>query len=210
MSEHSEFVGRLRTRIAHFQGTDTDKISIARAAKDIGIPETTLRSTLQGRCPRSEDYWRKLRLYTRGSLDWLICGLGEPPMDDNTRPVERVLVVENDIHRLTLIRMALKGLAVDSARTEREASLMITENSYDLIMSGPEVDWPDEALINLKRDRSRPKLILLADPVPNGQHPFGLIADHTCRQPLEAQRITDLVHDHLQNLDGVIGPGQGH
>lgn len=201
MNEHSEFVARLKSRIAQFQKTEVENISIAQAAKDIGIPETTLRSTLQGRCPRSEDYWMKLRIYTKYSLDWLICGLGEAPTetDPETQP-ERILVVEKDRHRLSLIKMALKGLHIDSALSPAEAALMIHENSYDLILSGPDISWPEGLLSLLRRRRTRPRVILLTQPGRENEHPLAALADQTFFEPLVADKISTMVMDHLSSL----------
>ena len=101
--EYVEFTTRVRQSIAANQGLDVENISLSKAAKDIDVPETTLRSTLDGHFPRSEEYWRKLRNYCQGSLDWLICGQGEGPGQERSRGY--ILVIEDDLDRLGLIRL---------------------------------------------------------------------------------------------------------
>lgn len=191
MEKHAEFVARLQSRIAAIQQVEVGQISVARAAKDIGIAETTLRSTLQGKFPRSEDYMRKLKAYTRASLDWLICGHGDPPDGDGRPERERILVVEPDLHKIQLIRLALKGLVHDTARSSAEADHLISENVYDIIMSGADVAWTSEGLQRLERHQTRPRLILLGNSRGGGENPFSRLAD---------QRVEELVEDAIASL----------
>lgn len=79
MSENDAFVKRLRICIGTVQGVHPKKINVAQAARDIGVPETTLHSTLKGMFPRTLPYWCTLQNYCGVSLDWLICGIGEGP-----------------------------------------------------------------------------------------------------------------------------------
>jgi|GEM_PF-5293292 len=211
MKTDSGFVERLRQQIANRQKTDPAKISVAQAAKDLRVPETTLRSTLEGRFPRHPDYWRKLRAYCRSNLDWLICGLGPPPdQPEGGRPRERILVVEQDLDRVNLIRMALKGFNLEIARRPEEAALLIAHNLYDLILAGAETCWSEEELSLLRRQRARPRLVLLAGDVPASEHPFGRLADETIGEPLEAARIVALVREQLALLEAMpLGPAVG-
>ncbi len=202
MDKHADFVRRLKNTIAANQGAKPEDISVARAAKEIGIAETTLRSTLQGRYPRSEDYWRKLRTYCRATLDWLICGLGDPPEHAAGAPRERILVAERDRHRLELIRLALKGLNVEVACTPQEAAHLISDNVYDLILSGSDMAWTPEGLTLLERHQIRPRLILLADDPAAEDNPFRLLADQTIDAPLQAERISALVRRQLERVCG--------
>ncbi len=201
MKPEMEFVKRLRRRIAVNQGTDEGKISVARAASDIDVPETTLRSTLEGCFPRTEGYWRKLRTHCQATLDWLICGLGEGPENHLLgRPTARILVVEGDLIKLSLIKMALMGFQVEVACTPREAAVLISQNAYDLILAGDAAGWTEEGLSLLHRQRARPRLVFLVSDAPWETHPFGRIADQVISEPLVAERITNLIKEELSRI----------
>jgi len=198
MGSHQEFVERLLQRIAANQGLKTTSISTARAAKDIDVPETTLRSTLEGRYPRSEDYWCKLKSYCQTSLDWLICGVGEGPSPDGAAESrDRILVIEDDIDRLGLIRLALKGLRVEVARTWGEAARMLANDTFDLILAGGALDEAAEVLDLLQRRPVRPILILLTEKPPSLKPLLTDLADRIISEPLLRDRITSLVRECL-------------
>ena len=198
MGNHQEFVERLLQRIAANQGLETENISIARAAKDIDVPETTLRSTLEGRYPRSEDYWRKLRHYCQTSLDWLICGAGEGPNPDGAAESrDRILVIEDDLDRLGLIRLALKGFRVEVARTWDEAAQMLACDTFDLILAGGALDEATEVLDLLQRRPVRPILILLTEKPPSLKPLLTDLADRIISEPLLRDRIANLVRECL-------------
>ena len=194
--KHADFVTRLQQRIAAIQSTDVDHNSVAQAAKELDVPETTLRSTLEGCYPRSEDYWRKLRTYCQSPLDWLICGVGQVP-EEELQTAERVLIVEKDLDKICLLRMALKGLLVEVAMTDREATLLVSQNTYDMIICGEEVPWSEECLATLTQCRIRPRLVVLTDDQPNLDRPICKLSDHTISNPLSAQGISELVKDQL-------------
>jgi len=198
MANHQEFVTRLLQRIAVNQGLATESISIARAAKDIDVPETTLRSTLEGRYPRSEEYWLKLRHYCQTSLDWLICGTGEDPRlnrSDSLR--DRILVIEDDLDRLGLIRLALKGYRVEVARAWGEAAQMLANDTFDLILAGGELDEAAEVLDLLRRRPVRPILIFLTEKPPSLKPLITDLADRIISEPLLRERIASLVTECL-------------
>ncbi|MBW2618757.1 MAG: hypothetical protein JRC92_07765, partial [Deltaproteobacteria bacterium] len=180
------------------QGLETETISIARAAKDIDVPETTLRSTLEGRYPRSEEYWRKLKNYCQTSLDWLICGAGECPSLDRAAGVrDRILVIEDDLDRLGLIRLALKGFRLEVTRTWDEAAEMLACDTFDLILAGGALDEEAEVLDLLRRRPVRPSLILLTEKPPSLKPLFTDLADRIISEPLLRDRIASLVKECL-------------
>lgn len=198
MTNHLDFTTRLRQRIAAVQGTTPDKISISTAAKEIDIPETTLRSTLEGRYPRTESYWRKLRTYTQTTLDWLICALGDPPEDDPTRPAkDNILVVENDLDRLYLIKEALKDYRLDMARSPDEAILLMKQWSYDLVLGGETLADTPEAIRLLVKLRNRPRLVLVSGEPLEETDPFRKIADSMMSWPLVPSDIAIAVESQL-------------
>lgn len=210
MSKHQEFVERLRGRIAAQQGRSVRKISISQAAKEMEVPETTLRSTLEGRYPRTETYWRALRVYCDVDLDWLICGLGPSPEEKaREKAAKRILVVEKDLDRLGLLRLALKDYLVDVARSAPEALRQLDERSYDLVLAGDVLAGNQEAVRSLNRLRRQPKLILVGSDS-GGQGSSGRFRpDLTLKEPLEADRVARSVASQLLDEPVEIGLGLG-
>jgi len=195
---HEEFVGRLRERMAEVQQKDPDSVSVAQAAKQMGVPETTLRSTLEGRYPRTEAYWRALRTYCRADLDWLICGLGEPPERDRSLVFqESILVVDNDRHKRELIKMSLQNYSIDLAWSLREAVELMRHQAYDLVITGEGLDWTEEALNLFRRKKSRPRLVVIANEAPQNVSPCRTMADGIVAGSLMADSIIKIVTDQL-------------
>ena len=195
---HRDFVDRLRERVGLVQRREPENISVAQAAKSMGIPETTLRSTLEGRYPRSEAYWRALRTYCRVDLDWLICGLGEPPepvREGHRR--ESILVVDNDRHKRELIKMSLQDYSIDLAWNLKEALELMRRQAYDLVITGDGLDWNDEALNLFKRKKSRPRLVLIANDSLHLYSPCRTMADGIVAGSIMAEEIIKVVTDQL-------------
>ncbi len=195
---HQEFINRLRERMGTVQERHPEAISVAQAAKIMGIPETTLRSTLEGRYPRTEAYWRALRTYCRVDLDWLICGLGEPPENARSeRGRESILVVDNDRHKRELLKMCLQNYSIDLAWSVAEAVELIRRQIYDLIIAGDEMEWTEEALDIFRRRKNRPRLVLIANNDLRGYSPCTTIADGIVAGSLVAEEIIKVVNDQL-------------
>ncbi len=197
-SAHEDFIDRLRERMGVIQRRRPDNISVAQAAKSMGVPETTLRSTLEGRYPRSEAYWRALRTYCRVDLDWLICGLGEPPepvREDNVK--ESILVVDNDRHKRELIKMSLQNYSIDLAWTLQEAIELMRRQPYDLVITGDGLEWTDEALRLDRRKKSRPRLVLIANDSLHLYSPCRTMADGIVAGSIMADEIIKVVADQL-------------
>ena len=85
MRGNRKFSERLRICIGAVQGVHPSKINISEAARVMGVPETTLHATLKGCFPRTAAYWSVIRKYCQVSLDWLICGIGEGPIETGNR-----------------------------------------------------------------------------------------------------------------------------
>lgn len=195
---HDDFVERLRERMGLVQRKSPDNISVARAAKSMGVPETTLRSTLEGRYPRSEAYWRALRTYCQVDLDWLICGLGEPPVPAGEEARrESILVVDNDRHKRELIKLSLQDYSLDLAWTLKEALELMRRQAYDLVITGDGLDWTDEALDLFKRKKSRPRLVLIANDSRHLFSPCRNMADGIVAGSIMAEEIIRVVSDQL-------------
>lgn len=198
MGSHQKFTERLLQRIAANQGLKASSISIARAAKDIGVPETTLRSTLEGRFPRSEEYWLKLRNYCQTSLDWLVCGAGEGPSLNGAAGVRnRILVIEDDLDALGLIRLALKGFKLEVTRGWDEAAHLLTYDTFDLILAGGELEEAAEVLDFLRSQPNRPILILLTEKPPSLEPLLNDLSARIINKPLLRDRIVSLVRECL-------------
>jgi len=207
MGKHREFVERLRGRIAAQQGRPVRKISISQAAREMEVPETTLRSTLEGRYPRTETYWRALRVYCGVDLDWLICGLGPSPEEKGREKIKKkILVVEKDLDKLGLLRLALRDYLVDVARSAPEALRQLGERPYDLILAGEVLTESPEAVELLLRLRHQPRLILVTSDTGDPALARLLKPDLTLEGPLEAERVTRSVATQLRDEPGGAGP----
>ena len=196
---HQDFIKRLRERMGAVQQRRPEAISVAQAAKIMGVPETTLRSTLEGRYPRTEAYWRALRTYCRADLDWLICGLGEPPdngRDEKSR--ESILVVDNDRHKRELIKMSLQDYRIELAWSVAEAVELIRRQSYDLIITGDELELTEEALDLFRRRKNRPRLVLISNDAIRDYSPCTTIADGIVAGSLMAEEIIKVVGEQLR------------
>lgn len=199
MMRAKEFARRLRERIAVVQGREPDKISVAEAARELGIPETTLRSTLEGRFPRTNGYMDKIRTYCQASLDWLFLGLGEPPEDKPGQPVkEAILVVESDLDKLRLIKMTLQGYRVEQVKSAKEAVLLMRQRHYDLILGGQDLASTAETAALLSKLKKRPRLIVLASSSPESNHPCHHLADEILVGPPQAGEIGKAVDRQLK------------
>lgn len=204
-----EFFERLFNRIAEIQQTSPEKISVALAAREMGVPETTVRSTLEGRCPGSPDYWRKWKAYLHCDLDWLICGQG--PCPQTRLPDERefwILIVEKDLETSKLLskccdlasrNLPLRRPQIDLAMTMSEAALLLEINQYDLIVTGTQPSWNDETLSLVSRARLRPRLAAVAT---NGAVPVGPLIDMVDQSVhrLSTTQVIDMVEKELALL----------
>ncbi len=196
---HEDFINRLRERMGVVQKRRPDSISVAQAAKNMGVPETTLRSTLEGRYPRTEAYWRALRTYCRTDLEWLICGLGEPPelaCEELSREI--ILVVDNDRYKRELIKMSLREYRIDLAWTLQEALDLMRRQTYDLVITGEGLEWTEEALNLFKRTKSRPRLVLISNDKGRCHSPSKMMADDIVAGSLMADEIIKVVSDQLR------------
>lgn len=155
MIAHHDFVDRLRKLIAHHQGRTDEKISVAGAAKTIGVPETTLRSTLEGRYPRTEEYWRKLCTGLGTSLDWIVFGRGEAPyeMEDTPAPI---LFVAKGVEVSRVVKVHLQGRDAEWAFTAKEALRLVRQRRYERVFLFDSVDWEPGELEALNKIRSLP------------------------------------------------------
>ena len=178
----------------------------------MGVPETTVRSTLEGRCPGSPDYWRKWKAYLRCDLDWLICGQGKNPSPQPPQPPQKrefsILIVEQDLETSKLLskccalasrNMPLRRPRIELAMTMTEAALMVKSNQYDLILTGTRLDWNEEVMGLVKQARLRPRLAVVAtNGAPASRRLTGLVDQSL--QRLSTSRVIEMVEEQLALL----------
>ena len=158
MVNDNKFLERLKIAIATQQGVSVDEINISVAAREMRIPETTLRSTLVGRFPASEEYWRKLQVYTTANLDWLICGVGTAPDCEDEKKLN-ILAVTRSLVFSQILKMDLRDYNVDRVFTPKEALFRIKQRTYHVVLLFDEIRWKESEIEELERLKNRPEVL---------------------------------------------------